>query len=68
MWLTIENHIIVEEVYISMIDILGSELGTKYVKLDDDKLGYDVSDEESTSFSWTWTKNQDLIITWLTMI
>jgi len=68
MWLTIENHIIVEEVYISMTDTLGNKLDTKYAKLDDDELSYDTSDEESTSFSCTWTKNQDLVITWLTMI
>ena len=36
-----------------MIDTLGSELGTKYAKLDDDKLSYDASDEESTFVSCT---------------
>ena len=56
------------EVYVNVIDTLGSELGTKYAKLDDDKLRYDASDEEHTSFSCTWTKNQDLVIIWLTMI
>ena len=34
-----------------MTDTLGSELGSKYAKLDDDKLSYDASDEESTSVS-----------------
>ena len=57
-----------EEVYVSMIDTLGSELDTKYAKFGDDKLSYDTSNEEFTSFSCTWTKNQDLVIIWLTMI
>ena len=39
-----------EEVYISMIDTLGSELVTKH---DDDKLRYDANGEESASFSCT---------------
>ena len=42
-----------EEVYISIINTLGSELGTKHAKWDDDKLICDVNDEESTSFSCT---------------
>jgi len=58
----------VGEVYVIVIHTLGSELGTKYAKLDDDKLRYDAGDEESTSFSCTWTKNQDLVMIWLTMI
>ena len=57
-----------EEVYISMIDTLGSVLGVKHAKWDDDKLSYDANDEKSTSFSCTWNKNQDLVIIWLTMI
>jgi len=48
-----ENYIIVEENYISMIDTLGSKLDIKYAKLDDDKFSYDANNEESTSFSCT---------------
>ena len=36
-----------------MTDTLGSELGPKYANLDDDKLSYDASYEESTSVSST---------------
>jgi len=51
------NYIIVEKVYVSMMKTLDSELGIKHAKWDDDKLIYDVNDEESTSFFCTWNKN-----------
>ena len=53
MRLPIENYVIMEEVYISMMETVDNEFGIKHTKWDDDKLIYDANDEESTSFSCT---------------
>jgi len=49
MRLTIENYIIVEKVYISMMETVDGAFVTKHAKYCDDKSIYDVNAEKSTS-------------------
>ena len=61
MELTIENYMIVEKVYISMIEIVNSEFVTKHAKWSDNKSIYDANDEKFTSsFCW-WTKIYEVV-------
>ena len=56
MELTIENYMIMEKVYISMMEIVDSEFVTKHAKWDDDKSIYNANDEESTFSSCSFKK------------
>ena len=61
MGLTIENYVIVKEVYISMMKTVDSEFVTKHTKLGDDESIYDANDEKSTSSSCCWAKVYEAI-------
>jgi len=58
MGLTIENYMIVEKVYISMIETVDSEFVIQHTKWGDDKLIYE---EKSTSSSCWWTKIYEVV-------
>ena len=51
MRLTIEDHVIVKKVYISMMEPVDSKFLTKYAKWGDDKSIYDANNEKSSSSS-----------------
>ena len=61
MRLTIENYMVVEKIYISMMEIVDSEFVAKYAKLNDDKSIYDANDEKSTFSSCCWVKIYEVI-------
>ena len=61
MRLTIENYLIVEKVYISMMETVDGEFVTKHVKWGDDKSIYDANDEKFISYSCWWAKIYEVV-------